>query len=94
MDEAGKLLGASSWRSFVKVNLPLLRPALLAAALLVSIDVIKELLHVFRLAVLVVDIERMLVGVDNHEWGGHPQNAFRVLVTNHVVELSIDGMLD
>ncbi len=43
LDEASKLLGASPWRSFTRINLPLLRPALLAAALLVTIDVIKEL---------------------------------------------------
>ncbi|MEO8588322.1 MAG: iron ABC transporter permease, partial [Flavobacteriales bacterium] len=43
LDEAARLLGASPWRSFLRINLPLLKPALLAAALLVSIDVIKEL---------------------------------------------------
>lgn len=43
LDEAAKILGASPWRGFLRINLPLLRPALVAAALLVSIDVIKEL---------------------------------------------------
>lgn len=43
LDQAARLLGASPWRSFIHVNLPLLRPALLAAALLVAIDVMKEL---------------------------------------------------
>ncbi len=43
LDEAARLLGASPLRTFIRVNLPLLRPALLAAATLVAIDVIKEL---------------------------------------------------
>jgi iron(III) transport system permease protein len=43
LDEAARSLGASPWRTFTRINLPLLRPALIAAALLVAIDVIKEL---------------------------------------------------
>jgi iron(III) transport system permease protein len=43
LDEAARMLGASPWRSFSRVNLPLLKPALGAAAMLVAIDVIKEL---------------------------------------------------
>lgn len=43
LDEAARLLGASPWRTFLHINLPLLRPAVVAAAMLVAIDVIKEL---------------------------------------------------
>lgn len=43
LDASARLLGASPWRAFTRINLPLLRPALAAAALLVAIDVIKEL---------------------------------------------------
>ncbi|MDQ3100464.1 MAG: iron ABC transporter permease [Bacteroidota bacterium] len=43
LDEAARTLGASTWRTFIRINLPLLRQALLAASLLVAIDVIKEL---------------------------------------------------
>jgi iron(III) transport system permease protein len=43
LDQAARMLGASPWRTFTSINLPLLRPALIASALLVSIDVIKEL---------------------------------------------------
>lgn len=43
LDESARLLGASPARAFLRINLPLLRPALLAAVLLVAIDVIKEL---------------------------------------------------
>ena len=43
LDEAARLLGASTWRAFTRVNLPLMKPALGAAAMLVAIDVIKEL---------------------------------------------------
>ncbi len=43
LDDQARILGASTWRSYTRVNLPLMRPALAAAALLVAIDVIKEL---------------------------------------------------
>lgn len=43
MDESARMMGASPWRTFFTVNLPLLRPAILAASMLVAIDVIKEL---------------------------------------------------
>jgi iron(III) transport system permease protein len=43
LDEAARLLGASPLRTFLLVNLPLLKPSLLAAALLVLMEVVKEL---------------------------------------------------
>jgi iron(III) transport system permease protein len=43
MDESARLLGASPMRTFFSVNMPLLRPALMAAALLVLMEVVKEL---------------------------------------------------
>lgn len=43
LDESARLLGASPLRTFLRVNLPLLRPSLLAAALLVLMEVVKEL---------------------------------------------------
>jgi len=43
LDEAARLLGASPLRTFIRVNLPLLKPSLLAAALLVLMEVVKEL---------------------------------------------------
>ncbi|MEO1007497.1 MAG: iron ABC transporter permease [Planctomycetota bacterium] len=43
LDEAARTLGAGGIRALVRVQLPLLRPALLAAALLVFVDVAKEL---------------------------------------------------
>lgn len=43
LDEAARLMGASRPSTFLRVNLPLLRPAMAAAATLVAIDVIKEL---------------------------------------------------
>lgn len=43
LDEAARLLGASPGRTFLRVNLPLLRPSLLAAAAIVLIEVVKEL---------------------------------------------------
>ena len=43
LDDAARMLGASTLRTFVRINLPQLRPAILAAAMLVAIDVMKEL---------------------------------------------------
>jgi iron(III) transport system permease protein len=43
LDEAARLLGASRLRTFLHVNLPLLRPSILAAAAITLIEVIKEL---------------------------------------------------
>ena len=43
LDESARLLGASPLRTFFSVNMPLLRPALIAAALLVLMEVVKEL---------------------------------------------------
>jgi len=41
--EASTLLGRSSIQTFIKVDFPLLRPALLSAAILTFVDVLKEL---------------------------------------------------
>ena len=43
VDEAAQTLGAPRWRMFVELHLPLLRRPALAAALLVFVDVMKEL---------------------------------------------------
>ena len=43
IDETARMLGAGSWRLFVQLHAPLLRRSALAAALLVFVDVMKEL---------------------------------------------------
>lgn len=43
LDASARLLGASPWRAFRSINLPLLKPALAASAMLVALDVVKEL---------------------------------------------------
>jgi iron(III) transport system permease protein len=43
IDETARTLGASRWRVFAELHLPLLKRASLAAALLVFVDVMKEL---------------------------------------------------
>lgn len=43
LDEAARTLGVPAGRTFLRVNLPLLRPALVAAALLTALEVMKEL---------------------------------------------------
>ena len=43
VDETARLLGASRLRTFLALHLPLLRPSAFAAALLVFVDVMKEL---------------------------------------------------
>lgn len=41
--EASKLLGKGEWETFIKVDFPILRPAVISAAILAFVDVIKEL---------------------------------------------------
>jgi iron(III) transport system permease protein len=43
MDASARSLGSSPFDTFVRVHLPILRPSVLAAALLVFVDVMKEL---------------------------------------------------
>jgi iron(III) transport system permease protein len=43
LDEASRLLGCSSFETLVRINFPLLRGTLLAAAMLVFVDILKEL---------------------------------------------------
>jgi iron(III) transport system permease protein len=43
VDETARMLGAGSWRLFMQLHAPLLRRSALAAALLVFVDVMKEL---------------------------------------------------
>ncbi|MGH1366511.1 MAG: ABC transporter permease [Calditrichia bacterium] len=43
LDEASRILGHSPMNTLIKINIPLLKSALLAAATLVFVDVIKEL---------------------------------------------------
>jgi len=43
LDEASRILGHSPLKTLVRINLPLLKPAILVAATLVFVDVIKEL---------------------------------------------------
>jgi iron(III) transport system permease protein len=43
VDDTARLLGAGRWRLFSQLHLPLLRRSVLAAALLVFVDVMKEL---------------------------------------------------
>lgn len=43
MHEASQSLGMNAWQTIYKVHLPLLRPSLLSAALLVFVDTLKEL---------------------------------------------------
>lgn len=43
LDEAARTLGDGAWRRLWRLHLPLLRPALAAAAMLVFVDTVKEL---------------------------------------------------
>ena len=49
MDDAARSLGASPGRALARVHVPLLAPSLAAAALLVFVDVLKELPATFAL---------------------------------------------
>jgi len=41
--EASKLLGKGEWHTFTKVDLPILKPAIISAMILTFVDVLKEL---------------------------------------------------
>jgi iron(III) transport system permease protein len=43
IDESARMLGAREWRVFIELHLPLLRRSAMASALLVFVDVMKEL---------------------------------------------------
>src|SRR6185436_429723 len=49
MEDAARSLGASPARTLLRVHAPLLRPSLATAALLVFVDVLKELPATFAL---------------------------------------------
>ncbi|MFT5618665.1 MAG: iron(III) transport system permease protein [Arenicella sp.] len=43
LDEASRTLGAGTWRTLFRVNLPILKPTLFSAGLMVFVEVMKEL---------------------------------------------------
>lgn len=75
VEEAGQNLGASRWRTFWTVTLPIVMPAVLAGGLLVFIDVIESFGVPFVLAedkpILAVEAYKLFVG----ETGGNPASA-------------------
>ena len=75
VEEAGQNLGASRWRTFWTVTLPIVMPAVLAGGLLVFIDAIESFGVPFVLAedkpVLAVEAYKLFVG----ELGGNPASA-------------------
>lgn len=95
-DEAARLLGASPWRTFRSVNLPLLRPSLIAAALLVLMEVVKELpltliLRPFDLDTLstrVFELARI------EQWPDAAVPALLIVLCGLVPVLLLDRLLD
>jgi iron(III) transport system permease protein len=75
VEEAGQSLGASRWRTFWTVTVPIVMPAVLAGGLLVFIDAIESFGVPFVLAedrpVLAVEAYKLFVG----ELGGNPASA-------------------
>ncbi|MCC7483699.1 MAG: iron ABC transporter permease [Burkholderiales bacterium] len=75
VEEAGQNLGASRWRTFWTVTVPIVMPAVLAGGLLVFIDAIESFGVPFVLAedkpVLAVEAYKLFVG----ELGGNPASA-------------------
>ncbi len=96
MDEAARLLGSSPWRTFARVNLPLLRPALIAAALLVLMEVVKELpltliLRPFNfdtLSTKVFELARI------EQWSDASLPALLIVLCGLVPVLVLDRLLD
>jgi iron(III) transport system permease protein len=75
VEEAGQNLGASRWRTFWTVTMPIVMPAILAGGLLVFIEAIESFGVPFVLAedkpVLAVEAYKLFVG----ETGGNPASA-------------------
>ena len=75
VEEAGQNLGASRWRTFWTVTVPIVMPAVLAGGLLVFIDAIESFGVPFVLAedkpFLAVEAYKLFVG----ELGGNPASA-------------------
>jgi iron(III) transport system permease protein len=96
MDEAARSLGASPWRTFRQVNLPLLRPAIIAAALLVLMEVVKELpltliLRPFNfdtLSTLVFELARI------EQWRDAALPALLIVLCGLVPVLVLDRLLE
>ncbi len=96
LDESARMLGASPLRTFLKINLPLLRPALIAAALLVLMEVVKELpltmiLRPFDLDTLstrVFDLARI------EQWPDAALPALLIVLCGLVPVLLLDRLLD
>ncbi|MEM9080006.1 MAG: iron ABC transporter permease [Verrucomicrobiota bacterium] len=67
--EAGRLLGASPWRTFRTIHLPLIRPALIAGLFLVSMEVLSDYGAAKHLGMptLTVTIFRTWFGLDELE---------------------------
>ncbi len=96
LDESARLLGASPSRTFFSVNMPLLRPALLAAALLVLMEVVKELpltmiLRPFdfnTLSTRVFELARI------EQWADAALPALMIVLCGLVPVLLLDRMLE
>lgn len=75
VEEAGQSLGASRWRTFWTVTVPIVMPAILAGGLLVFIEAIESFGVPFVLAedmpILAVEAYKLFVG----ELGGNPASA-------------------
>ncbi len=96
MDEASRLLGSSPWRTFTRVNLPLLRPALIAAVLLVLMEVVKELpltliLRPFNFDTLSTKVFEM---ARIEEWRDAALPALLIVLCGLVPVLALDRLLD
>ena len=96
LDESARLLGAPPWRTFLQVNLPMLRPSLLAAALLVLMEVVKELpltliLRPFdtdTLSTKVFEMARI------EQWADAAMPALLIVLCGLVPVLLLDRLLD
>ena len=52
----------------------------------------QELVDVFCLLILVVDVECVLVGVDHHQRDGHPEWSLSMFITDHVIQSTVQWM--
>lgn len=96
LDDSARLLGATPLRTFLHVNLPLLRPALLAAALLVLMEVVKEL--PLTLILRPFDLDTLSTKVFEQarieQWAGAAVPSLLIVACGLVPLIALDRLLD
>lgn len=87
LDDAARMLGASRWRRFATVELPLMRPGLLAGAGLVLLSTMKELPATLLLAP--TGFHTLATRI----WGAHTDGFYADVGLTSIVLLALSALL-